>query len=375
MQLKIATAAKFAGLLLCGGFCALAVVRSYGMEELRIGGALYERVILGKDLIADILPPPAYVIEPYLELQMAHTEPARVSIHKAKFDQLVAQYQRRHDFWMSQPISEAARIAITDRAHRSVVAMVSTANDVFFPALQRQDFEAARNALATIHEHFEAHRAAIESAVRAASEWNASIEQEAAAANSWIKIILNTCNIFMLLVILTCVTLMLRGLVGPIVRLNDAMRKLAAGVHDVPVPSLQRKDELGDMARTLEVFRISLLDNVKLEAEARAARSASDDKSRKLHAMALEFLRDADEINQILDRQAHTMRRSARGLTTISSTTTGGAGQQMRPETCRRSPIQLSSSAPRSGKSRCRPRAQAKWFTPPQPRLKRPIRT
>ena len=46
-----------------GAMIATAVI---AINKLKIGGALYEQVVLGKDLIADILPPPAYVIEAYL---------------------------------------------------------------------------------------------------------------------------------------------------------------------------------------------------------------------------------------------------------------------------------------------------------------------
>ena len=39
------------------------------MSELKVGGSSYERIIAGKDLVADILPPPLYVVEAYLEAE------------------------------------------------------------------------------------------------------------------------------------------------------------------------------------------------------------------------------------------------------------------------------------------------------------------
>ena len=36
------------------------------LDELRINGLMYQKIVLGKDLTADILPPPEYAIESYL---------------------------------------------------------------------------------------------------------------------------------------------------------------------------------------------------------------------------------------------------------------------------------------------------------------------
>ena len=33
------------------------------MVEIQINGPIYERIVLGKDVIADVLPPPAYIVE------------------------------------------------------------------------------------------------------------------------------------------------------------------------------------------------------------------------------------------------------------------------------------------------------------------------
>ena len=37
------------------------------LQHLKVGGPLYDKIKLGNDLVADILPPPEYVIEAYLE--------------------------------------------------------------------------------------------------------------------------------------------------------------------------------------------------------------------------------------------------------------------------------------------------------------------
>ena len=43
------------------------------LNEIQVNGPIYQRIVQSKDLIADILPPPEYIIESYLVcLQMAN---------------------------------------------------------------------------------------------------------------------------------------------------------------------------------------------------------------------------------------------------------------------------------------------------------------
>ncbi len=66
-RFSVSTAISLFGLVTAIGFAALFFTSGYALEQLRVGGPLYGRIKLGNDLIADILPPPAYVLEAYLE--------------------------------------------------------------------------------------------------------------------------------------------------------------------------------------------------------------------------------------------------------------------------------------------------------------------
>ena len=66
-----------------------------------------------------------------------------------------------------------------------------------------------------------------------------------------------------------------RGISG----LNDAMRQLAEGHHDVDVPGIDRGDEIGRMAKAVEVFRASAVE--KAEVERRQERMEQDAEVRR----------------------------------------------------------------------------------------------
>jgi len=44
------------------------------LSQLKVNGPIYKRIVQGKDLIADILPPPEYILESYLTVSMLANE-------------------------------------------------------------------------------------------------------------------------------------------------------------------------------------------------------------------------------------------------------------------------------------------------------------
>ncbi len=64
-----------------------------------------------------------------------------------------------------------------------------------------------------------------------------------------------------------------RSITRPILRLSDVMKRLANGDLDVDIPGSQRHDEIGDMARTVEIFKENAVKVASLsESEKQAAR-------------------------------------------------------------------------------------------------------
>lgn len=67
-----------------------------------------------------------------------------------------------------------------------------------------------------------------------------------------------------------------RGITLPIERLRARMAALASGDTTAEVPGSDRKDELGQMATAVSVFRDSAIERIRLEGEADAGRSVSE---------------------------------------------------------------------------------------------------
>jgi methyl-accepting chemotaxis protein len=77
-----------------------------------------------------------------------------------------------------------------------------------------------------------------------------------------------------------------RTLSAPINKLSDAMALLAHGDRDADIPGVDRRDEIGDMARTTQVFKDSLIENDRLQVEQREAEKRKMEEERLLEERA-----------------------------------------------------------------------------------------
>jgi methyl-accepting chemotaxis protein len=68
-----------------------------------------------------------------------------------------------------------------------------------------------------------------------------------------------------------------RGIAMPIIKMTGAMDKLAAGDTGVEIPAVGRKDEVGQMADAVQLFKDAAIEKLKLGAEAEHARLRADE--------------------------------------------------------------------------------------------------
>ncbi|GGG00639.1 MULTISPECIES: methyl-accepting chemotaxis protein [Rhizobium] len=76
--------------------------------------------------------------------------------------------------------------------------------------------------------------------------------------------------------IVLALTIAQKGITAPMARLRERMASLAAGDARAAIDGLDRKDEIGQMAEAVEVFRHNALERTRLEQEADDNRSLSE---------------------------------------------------------------------------------------------------
>nr|CAD6607464.1 methyl-accepting chemotaxis protein [Rhizobium sp. TCK] len=82
-------------------------------------------------------------------------------------------------------------------------------------------------------------------------------------------------------VIAAAIWFAITGIARPIQTITGSMNTLARGDADTAIPYAGRTDEIGEMAAAVEVFRTNALENRRLEQEANAQRSQSEEQRRR----------------------------------------------------------------------------------------------
>lgn len=150
-------------------------------SKARINGEIYRSLIQGKDVIADVLPPPVYILEPFLvacQLSAAadSTEIQRLS---AQMAQLRKDYDNRHSFWIKDLTDAELKKAIVVEAHEPAVRFFETLDKEFLPAIAKGDKAAAKEILTSkLATEYTRQRTAVDKVVSLASGNNSAKEKD-----------------------------------------------------------------------------------------------------------------------------------------------------------------------------------------------------
>lgn len=323
------------GIVTAIGFLAVQFVSLYAINEIKITGPLYNKIKLGNDLVADILPPPAYVIESYLEATLALRDPASIEKRRERLAQLRKEYQERHEFWTKSDLEEPQKSLIIKTSDADVQKFWSVLDKKFLPALAKKDGAAADKAYEELSAAYSAHRATVDKIVALATDSNTKLEQLSASQVSSYSMLVWIVGAAVLVCFAGGLIGIVRGVVGPVVRMTKVMRQLAAGELETPVPSSRRHDEIGQMARAVEVFRDDAVaarrhDQERIEAEARAV----NEKRAALEGMAKtvesELERAVSSISSRTSEMVGTADHMAKSANAVgaNSTSVASAAQQ-----------------------------------------------
>jgi methyl-accepting chemotaxis protein len=171
---KLSIRAKLAVLItvFLGGLLAFGATAFAALEALRVNGPLYQRIVLSKDIIADVLPPPEYLVETYLlALQLAHTtSPAEQDALVRRGEALRAEYEARHAFWVRTLAPGPLRDSLVERSYQPALVLLDLRDQELVPAVRAGDVGRARALLdGPLKAAYDAHRAAIDDVVAQAT--------------------------------------------------------------------------------------------------------------------------------------------------------------------------------------------------------------
>jgi len=146
LTLKLGLRTKLLGVVGvgAGAFGLLSLVAIAALHLAGIGGSLYRGVIAGKDLTADVIPPPLFVADPFLAcIQASHeTDPGRRDTLLARIEGMRKDYLERRAVWRAESLPDSVRSSV-DSTTASADDFWKTLDSGFMPAMKSADLAVA----------------------------------------------------------------------------------------------------------------------------------------------------------------------------------------------------------------------------------------
>jgi len=131
-----------------------------------------------------------------------------------------------------------------------------------------------------------------------------------------------TISILAVVIGLVLASLIARALAKPITAMTEAMERLAEGDKTISVPALQRGDEIGEMAKAVEVFKQNAIAMDRMQAEQDAMKSRAEAERRAdMMNLADGFESSVAGVVEHVGSAAHQMQSAAQGMAATAEQT------------------------------------------------------
>ncbi|WP_374653854.1 methyl-accepting chemotaxis protein [Dongia sp.] len=117
-----------------------------------------------------------------------------------------------------------------------------------------------------------------------------------------------------------------RSIVKPLGLLNGIMQRLAARDLAVAVEGQERSDEIGDMAKTVQIFKESMIETDRLNAEQRAEQERQAERGRKMETAISAFDTMISEVVDSVSSAATELQATAQSLAASAEQTSQQSG-------------------------------------------------
>jgi len=228
---------------------------------------------LAKDIVADILPPPLYIIEAQMTaMDLVHGPAARRNENLERLVQLRKDFDERVAYWKAdRDLDSAAKSSLLGRHRETGEQFFAELEGQFVPALRRGDSTAAEQALTRLRAIYDAHRAEVDKTVRLGN----ALADEKQQAMERIRTRSLAIGLGLLLAVAILAGTFFHGVSRTIMRrlggepgeVASAARRMAHGDLTVDIP-LERGAEgsLSAAFRQMRVELAQLIGNTKSEA-------------------------------------------------------------------------------------------------------------
>jgi methyl-accepting chemotaxis protein len=122
-----------------------------------------------------------------------------------------------------------------------------------------------------------------------------------------------------LLLVVVGIVIIARSIARPLSAITSTIKRVAEGAENVEVPHLERADEIGALARAIQIFRKAMDHNRDLNARVSADSAAREERSRHIEASVAEFQQAIGAVLEAVNQNASAMRDTAQNITRVTS--------------------------------------------------------
>jgi len=213
------------------GFIIYGVWSFKVLNELKVTGPVYQKIVAGKDLIGDVLPPPEYILESYLvSFQLlSSTDKTEQDKLIEKFKALKTDYDKRHDYWSKAGLDSDIADALLKTSNEPALAFYSTAFDEYIPAVQKQDKDAMSAAMLKMKRNYEMHLEAINHLVDITNKRSEEFETQSTSKVTSASVLLVSVLVISLSIGILGAILISRSIAGPLKEAINIAEIVASG--------------------------------------------------------------------------------------------------------------------------------------------------
>lgn len=129
----------FVLIIFIAGFLTLSFLAGWQVRKIMMNGPIYNQITQGKDIIADVLPPPLYIIESYLNVLelAAETDPNHIDELLKNGRELKSEFDDRHAHWLKELKDGELGKTLLEESFAPAVEFYRIRDTEFIPALKK----------------------------------------------------------------------------------------------------------------------------------------------------------------------------------------------------------------------------------------------
>jgi methyl-accepting chemotaxis protein len=143
--------------------------------------------------------------------------------------------------------------------------------------------------------------------------------------NHRLAFVLTCLGAFALLVVVLGVLIIARSIARPLSVITDTIKRVADGEDNVEVPHTGRGDEIGSLARAIQIFQDAMERNRKLNSQVLEDSKSRDERTRHIEASVEAFRGAIGSVLRTVNDSASSMRGTAQMIASVASDANGRA--------------------------------------------------